>query len=585
DLVNAFVAIEDKTFWTHHGFNVVRIIGAIVNSLKTGDSISGTSTITQQLARNLYLKETMDIHTGLAGYTRKIQEAYYTLILERELSKKQIIEAYLNTIYLGQNSYGIYAASQTYFSKDVHELNLAEIALLASIPKAPKANAPFKTLTNSSVSDPSLYDILYTDTLYTVVYQANYRKRLEQVLYNMEEYGMISHEQREEAKAYDLRAAIKPSREKTVTVSSYFADYVTAQVRADLMDEYNISYDEASKMLRTGGLRVYSTIDTRIQKIADDAFADPANFPTLVNMSKDKEGNIINKDNNVMLYYYDSFFDEEGTFTLKKSEYEVLANGDLKIYRGNRLNIYRVTSNGQTTIQVEFKNLYSDDDETFYQINGGVLNIPSAYMSRDDAGNLILAKNFLADGNYRSLFVRQDDGSYKIKSGLYSLRQKTIQPQAAMVITDYHTGEIKCMVGGRTGEGGKLLYNRALSTRQPGSSIKPFTVYGAALQRSYDLVQSGNPLNEKIFTPATVIDDAPMLNDIGEIWPKNSYNYYRGLNSLRKAVEQSINVCAVKVQTTIGNAASIEYATRFGITSFVTDTTKAANDMNPSALA
>ena len=74
----------------------------------------------------------------------------------------------------------------------------------------------------------------------------------------------------------EIRAAIKPSREKTVTVSSYFADYVTAQVRADLMDEYNISYDEASKMLRTGGLRVYSTIDTRIQKIADDAFADHA---------------------------------------------------------------------------------------------------------------------------------------------------------------------------------------------------------------------------------------------------------------------------------------------------------------------
>ena len=585
DLVNAFIAIEDKTFWKHHGFNFVRIVGAIVNSLKTGDSISGTSTITQQLARNLYLVETKDVHTGLAGYTRKIQEAYYTLILERELSKKQIIEAYLNTIYLGQNSYGIYAASQTYFSKDVHELNLAETALLASIPKNPRANAPFRTLNNSAISDPALYDILYSDTLYTVVYQANYRNRLEQVLKNMEEYEMISHEQREEAKAYDLRSAIKPSREKTVTVSSYFADYVQSQVKTELMNEYNLTNEQATKMLQTGGLRIYTTIDTNIQKIADEAFADPANFPTLVNMSKDKDGNIIGKDNNILLYYYDSFFNADGDFVLKKGEYETLPSGDLRIFRGNRFNIYRVTSNGKTVIQPEFKNLYSDADGTFYQINGGVINIPATYMSRDDGGNLILSKNFLGDSNYRPYFVRQDDGSYLIKAHLFTLRQKTIQPQAAMVITDYHTGQIKCMVGGRTDTGGKLLYNRALSTRQPGSSIKPLTVYGAALQRSYDLVQSGNPLGERIFTAASVLDDAPTLNDIGEIWPKNSYNYYRGLNSLRRSVEQSINVNAVRVQTAIGNAASIEYATRFGITSFVTDSSKAANDLNPSALA
>ncbi len=585
DLVNAFVAIEDKTFWEHHGFNFVRIIGAIVNSLKTGDSISGTSTITQQLARNLYLEETKDVHTGLTGYTRKIQEAYYTLILERELSKEQIIEAYLNTIYLGQNSYGIHAASQTYFSKDVHELNLAECALLASIPKNPRSNAPFRTLNNSAITDPSLYDIIYTDTLYTVVYQANYRNRFEQVLKNMEEFEMITHDQRERAKAYDLRAAIQPSREKTLTVSSYFADYVQSQVKADLMNEYNLTSDEASTMLRTGGLRIYTTLDTDIQKIADEAFADPANFPTLVNMTKDADGNIINKDNNVMLFYDKTFFDADGNFVLKKSEYEVMPNGDLRVFRGNRLNIYRVTSNGQTTIQLEFKNIYSDDDGTFYQMNGGVINIPSAYMSRDEAGNLILSKNFLGDSNYRPNFVRQDDGSYLIKPALFTLRQKTIQPQASMVITDYHTGEIKCMVGGRTDTGGKQLYNRALSTRQPGSSIKPFTVYGAALQRSYDLVNAGNPMGETIFTAATVLDDSPTLNDLGEIWPKNSYSGYRGLNSFRKSVEQSINVNAVRVQTAIGNEASIEYATRFGITSFVTDTSKGANDMNPSALA
>jgi penicillin-binding protein 1A len=106
DLVDAFIAIEDKTFWEHNGFNVIRILGAIKEGVMEGDEISGTSTITQQLARNVYLAETKSHRT----LTRKIREAYYTVLLERHLTKKQILEAYLNTIFLGYGTNGVQAA-------------------------------------------------------------------------------------------------------------------------------------------------------------------------------------------------------------------------------------------------------------------------------------------------------------------------------------------------------------------------------------------------------------------------------------------------------------------------------------------
>lgn len=130
NLINAFVALEDKTFWDHHGFNFIRIFGAIKEAVFSGGDVSGTSTITQQLARNLFLRETMFDHS----IKRKIIEAYYTIILEKNLTKEQIIEAYLNTINFGYNSNGVQAASQAYFSKDVKDLTVAQCAALAALP-------------------------------------------------------------------------------------------------------------------------------------------------------------------------------------------------------------------------------------------------------------------------------------------------------------------------------------------------------------------------------------------------------------------------------------------------------------------
>ena len=156
DMVNAVVSIEDKKFWSHNGFNFIRMVGAIKDSVFGGGQISGTSTVTQQLARNVYLSEIK----SQRSLSRKISEAYCTIVLEKNLTKEEIMEAYLNTIYLGFNSYGIQAASQAYFSKDVPELDTLECAALAAMPQSPDTYALIKAdYDNSNTSLPALTSV------------------------------------------------------------------------------------------------------------------------------------------------------------------------------------------------------------------------------------------------------------------------------------------------------------------------------------------------------------------------------------------------------------------------------------------
>ena len=157
DLQNAFIALEDKTFRTHHGFNFIRMLGAIKDAVFSDSSISGTSTITQQLARNLYLPEEKSERT----IKRKIVEAYYTVIMEKNLSKDQILEAYINTVPFGFNANGAQAASQAYFSKDVSELTLAQCAALAALPQQPTTYALVQFVDSASVAedDPNVLKV------------------------------------------------------------------------------------------------------------------------------------------------------------------------------------------------------------------------------------------------------------------------------------------------------------------------------------------------------------------------------------------------------------------------------------------
>ncbi|NLY71239.1 MAG: hypothetical protein GX076_06130, partial [Clostridiales bacterium] len=573
-LIDAFVAIEDKTFWEHSGFNFVRIIGAIVDAVTSGESIVGTSTITQQLARNLYLEDTRTVRS----LERKVKEAYYAIQLERQLSKEEIIEAYLNTIDLGSGANGVQAASQTYFSKDVGDLTLAECALLASIPKSPSKYSPIKKLYNEDVYDPESLDLIYKGETLSIFYQDNFRDRQLLTLKLMLEQGKISDAEYEEAIAQDMRASINPNIDLSTEISSYFADYVVSQVVKDLMFEYNLDESEAKHMIYNGGLRIYSTLNVDIQKKVEAEFSNNQNFPKVTGLNRDKAGNARDSKGNILLYNYSNIFDDNGNFILKPDEYQINEDGSMTIFAGKRLNIYKTEVQNKIDYSLEFKPMYTIEDNIFYSISGGYIRIPAEFKDRDNDGNLIIKKEFFEE---KSAFEFTDAGVV-IPKEYCQLKEKVIQPQSAMVIIDHSNGAIKAMAGGRS-LSGRLLFNRAIGTRQPGSAIKPISVYAPALQSSVDLAMNNAVTPEtKLWTAATSIDDAPLVLD-GKLWPRNWYAGYRGLHTLRKSVEQSVNVNAVKTFLELGTSTSLSFLKKLGITSVVES--GPVNDLNPAALA
>lgn len=587
DLINAFVSLEDKTFWKHNGFNFIRIFGAIKDSFSTGQ-ISGTSTITQQLARNVYLADKKSERT----LTRKISEAYYSIELERKLTKEQILEAYLNTIFLGYNSYGVQAASKAYFGKDINELDLMECVALAALPQAPDRYALIKTLETSAV-DEDTEGILYKGEQYTYVISDVSKDRRELCLKMMLKQGKITKEQHDLVKADNIAAHINPGLDESQEMSSYFTDYVISKVIEDLQNEFHLEYSEAKQMLYTNGLAVYTTMDSSMQLIIETEFANSANFPRVTNLRKDGNGNVLGVGDKILLYNNATYFDSNGFFVLSDQEYKANGDGSVTIFKGKRLNIFNTTVKGKPDFSLEFKPIYLTEDSVFYSMNGGYINIPAEYKTRDNDGNLIIAEQFFLDFPD---FFHFDARGMSFGPSTYLLNQRVVQPQSAMVLTEYATGQIKAMVGGRNTKG-RMLFNRATSPRQPGSAIKPIAVYSAALQQGYEaqaagtnqyfvtLDNSGNEIPNyygDYWTTVSVIDDAPLKTG-SKIWPKNWYNSYRGLMSLRTAVEQSVNVCAVKVISQVGFDYSANQLARMGVTT-VERKDLEVNDLNPAAL-
>ncbi len=593
DLINAVVAIEDKTFWKHHGFNFKRVFGAIKDSLTSGGNISGTSTITQQLARNVYLAETKSVRS----LSRKISEAYYTVVLENNLSKKQIMEAYLNSIYLGNNSYGVQAAAQSYFNTDTKDLDLTECAALAALPKAPDTYALVKRK-DASEGDAGLskeQNIIYENADYIYYYNGDVSKdRREATLKLMNEQGYITKDEYNKAIKEDLKEKLDVSATAASSGTAYFIDYMIDDITSDLMEKYNYSEQEAKEKVYSGGLTIHTTLNSQAQKAIEDAFAENSNFPSNGGIKYDSNKNILGDQGQIILYRYSNYFNDNGTFTLKKGEYKKDSDGNLVLIKGKRLNFYKTTSNGTTDYNIEFKDFYQFKDGAIYSTEGGVINVPADYKSLDDDGNLVIDSSFFTKKNTEDGFFVKSGESYTVSKSCYTLRASTRQPQAAMVITDYKTGGIKAMVGGRETTG-KKLYNRAINPRQPGSSIKPLAVYSAALQQGKDAADKNTPMtftdydnkeNSKYYgdywTASSGINDAPIKMN-GKDWPKNFYSGYKGEMTMRKAVENSVNTVAVRVSRQVGTSYSIKQLKKFGITTLVEDGD--TNDNNASALA
>lgn len=226
-LINATIAIEDKNFYDHHGFDFKRIAGAAVADLKAMAKVQGASTITQQYARNLYL--------GFEKtWARKMTEAFYTIRLEMNYSKEKILEGYLNTIYYGHGAYGVEAASRYYFGKKAKDLTLAEAALLAGIPKGPYSYSPMVN-----------YDLS--------------KKRQEMILQTMVKQGLITKKESELAAKEKLTFKTNENT-KTEEFAPYFQDEVMKEVKEILQDH---------QLIETAGLKIFTTLDPNLQKIAE----------------------------------------------------------------------------------------------------------------------------------------------------------------------------------------------------------------------------------------------------------------------------------------------------------------------------
>ena len=586
NMINAFVALEDKTFWKHHGFNWTRMAGAVVQSFTGSGHISGTSTITQQLARNVYLPKIK----SQRSVRRKILEMYYASQIERTLSKEQIVEAYLNTIYLGFGSYGVYSASHAYFSKDPKDLSLEECAALAALPQAPDTYALVKLAGKDSVTEGDTNIILRNPDTYIANDMS--KNRRDTALKLMHDQGYITDKDFKAAYHKNLIDFINPSVKSNKGVNSYFNEYLIDEVSRDLQKKYDISPQEAERMIYTGGLQIHSTMDSTAQKVAVEEFKNSSNFPSLVSIRKDSSGNVISSSGNIILYDYNDSFNSEGNFTLGKDEVSFGKDGSATIKRGKRLNIYTTKTGGKVNYSLEFKKQYVQEKGTLYIYSGGYINVPSKYKKLDSNDDLVIDKSYFKD--FPNSMVKSGN-TLVIKPDAYSLNEKTIQPQAAMVIVGVGTGEIKAMVGGR-GQSGSRLYNRALNPRQSGSSIKPLSVYGAALQKSYEYAEKGEtwPMvdykhdkqgtrgyGDYLTASSTIVDEPMTFN--GKTWPKNSNNRYSGAVSMRKGIQQSINTVAVKIQLQVGNEYSADLLKKFGLTTIVTE--GATSDMNSAALA
>ena len=255
DLKHAFVAIEDERFYKHHGVDYQGILRAIVNGITTGSFDEGASTITQQLIKNSAF-ENWTNETFAQSVRRKLQEQYLAIQLEKELTKDEILTDYLNIINLGNNCLGVQSASLRYFGKSCSQLTLSEDAVLAAI-----------------TQNPTRYD--------PITHPENNKERRQEVLQKMLDQGYISEEQYNEAIADNPYERIQKTQSESAgntEVNSYFVDALTDQVLSDLQ---NVGYTgtQAYQMLYSGGLQIYSTQNTAIQKIVDEEVNNADNYP------------------------------------------------------------------------------------------------------------------------------------------------------------------------------------------------------------------------------------------------------------------------------------------------------------------
>lgn len=469
DLVNAYIAIEDKRFRSHNGIDIRGIFRAFYEGMKNGGHFSqGASTITQQLIKNEVFNVGLDEDTFMESLERKIQEQYLAIELEKRLSKNEILEYYLNSIYLGQGCHGVQTASQTYFGKEMSELNISECAVIAAITQNPYKNDP-------------------------IIFPENNAQRRQSVLDEMLELEFITEAEYKAACADDVYSRVELHHDEVLEErepNSYFIDATIAALVDQLVNEMGYSRKDANNLIYTGGLQIYITQDEDIQEICDTVLNDPDNYPATTQVS---------------LSYQLTLIDSEGNAT--------------NFSTNHLLNHFK-----EKTGNSNYSLIYSSEE--------------AARAAADE---------FRAD-----MEAANPDLSFQLET-----YDTTIQPQISFTILDQSTGHIKAMVGGRGEKKGNLTFNRATdATRQPGSCFKVLAAFVPALDAG------GKTL-------ATTYEDKPFNYANGRPVANWWGGSYKGFQSIRDAIRESMNVIAVQTITDITPELAFPYLVDMGMTTLV----------------
>ena len=467
-MIDAVLAIEDARFYEHGGVDYRGMLRAGLANLGHFKS-QGASTITMQVARNVYFSSDKTS-------TRKIYEILLTFKLEHVLTKDQILEIYMNQIFLGNRAYGFAAAAEAYFDKPLKDLTIAEAAMLAGLPKAPSAYNP--------ISNPK-----------------RARSRQLHIIERMAENGFITVDQASAAKKDELRVKSASDAPKV------HAEYVAETVRQLMFAQYG---DE----IYTRGFNVYTTLRAADQEAAYKAlrrglmdferrqvYRGPEKFVVLPTDPKELDDAI------------DDALDDHPD------------NGDVlaaMVLEADNRHIKAVRQNGEVV-----------------DIVGEGLRPAQSGLSEKAAPNIKIR---------RGAVIRVS----RTPKNTWEITQLP-EVEGAFVALDPRDGSIKALIGGFDFE--KNKFNHVTQAwRQPGSSFKPF-IYSAAL--------------EKGFTPATVINDAPLFFDAGvtggQPWePKNYDGKFEGPMTLRQGLAKSKNMISIRILQAVGAQNAQEWITRFG---------------------
>ncbi len=459
----AVLSAEDKDFYKHSGVSIKAIFRAFLEDIKKMRFEQGGSTITQQLSKMLFLTRKKTVE-------RKIKEALLSFNLEKNYTKDEILAFYLNQIYLGSGNYGVGMASDFYFGKEPSQLSLDEAALLAGLIRTPELDSPLKNPKRAI-------------------------KRRNEILRRMHKNGFINKNKYEELIKRPIRLNLKS---KSLSPGEYFSE----EVRRYIYNKYGYE-----KLYRQG-LQVYTTVDLKLQEIAEIAL-----FNALENIEKTKGL-------------------KKGSFENVKKEYSNLENYEHMSWK--YFNVIPLKKPLWGLV------LNVEKDKAKIKVKDKIFELKESGFKWTNYNDL---RNLLKEGDI--IRVKLDENMDLILSVEPSI-------QGALVIIENSTGKIRAIVGGTDFD--KSEFNRATQAlRQPGSAFKPF-IYASAF--------------EKGMTPADLIYDAPVAIYVGgnqPIYsPKNYYEEYYGIVTFREALEQSYNVSAVKVFETIKENV-IDMAKRCGI--------------------